>query len=105
MTRGTYTPFPVAPKGYNQAYMNRVVQTFSALLTQLQSPGALRGTTLTLTRLPDYNIAAAAGTVYNDGGILKISDGSRGALTLSAGQVSVATANGGEDTVVEFTWV
>ena len=60
--RGINAPFPMAPVQYSAGYMNRIIQTYSSLLAQLQTPGEMRGTTLTLTSLPTAEGSLADGT-------------------------------------------
>ena len=103
--RGINAPFPIAPLEYSAGYMNRIIQTYSSLLAQLQTPGELRGTALTLTRLPTAEGSLADGTVYRDGETLKIADGVNANLRLSMGTVTVYTSSSGVDVTVEITGV
>ena len=103
--RGINAPFPMAPMQYSAGHMNRIIQTYSSLLAQLQTPGEMRGTTLTLTRLPTAEGSLADGTVYRDGETLKISDGVNANLHLSMGAVTVYTSSPGVDVVVTVTGV
>jgi len=55
--------FPTPPVEYNRNYMNQLVRAFAVFAQQVNNPGPLRATTLTLTGLPTYanNAAAVAG--------------------------------------------
>lgn len=102
--RGINAPFPMAPMQYSAGYMNRIIQTYSSLLAQLQTPGEMRGTTLTLTRLPTASTGLAPGDIYSDAGTLKAAGGTPGQIMVSMGTVAVDIANSGEDKTVAFTW-
>ena len=64
--------FPVPPEMYDQSYMASVVQSFSVFLEQLNNPGDLRATDLTLTDLPTSDSGLEVGAVFQQDGILKI---------------------------------
>jgi hypothetical protein len=57
---------------YDQSYMASVVQSFSVFLEQLNNPGDLRATDLTLTDLPTSDSGLEVGAVFQQDGILKI---------------------------------
>ena len=44
--------FSMPPDEYDVQYFNEMVRSLSQLVTQLQNPGELRGTKITLTELP-----------------------------------------------------
>jgi len=72
-TRKVVRPlFPNAPEQYNQAYTAEVVRAFSVFLEQVQNPGDLRGTTLTLTDLQENNVGLETGAVFQVNGVLHI---------------------------------
>jgi len=102
--RGINAPFPMAPMQYSAGHMNRIIQTYSSLLAQLQTPGEMRGTTLTLTRLPTAAAGLAPGDIYSDAGTLKAAGGTAGQIMISMGTIAVDIANAGEDKTVAFTW-
>jgi len=64
--------FPVPPGMYDQSYMASVVQSFSVFLEQLNNPGDVRATDLTLTDLPTNDSGLEVGAVFQQDGILKI---------------------------------
>lgn len=64
--------FPVPPAEYSQDYMMEIVRSFSTAMLQLQNPGEGRNTTLVLTNLPTSTTGLESGSVWNDGGTLKI---------------------------------
>lgn len=64
--------FPLAPETYDQNYFDEMVRALSQLVVQLQNPGELRGTTLTLTHLPTSDAGLEAGALYNDNGVVKV---------------------------------
>jgi hypothetical protein len=72
-TRKVVRPlFPQAPADYNQNYAAEVVRAFSVFLEQVQNPGDLRATTLTLTNLQDNNQGLEVGAVFQVNGVLHI---------------------------------
>lgn len=73
MTRRVVRPlFPQAPIEYNSAYMASVVQAFSVFLEQIQNPGDLRATTLTLTDLQTNDQGLEIGGLFQVEGIVHI---------------------------------
>ena len=52
--------------------MAEITRAFSQLVLQLQNPGELRATTITLTDLPTSAAGLETGALYNDGGTVKI---------------------------------
>ena len=53
MSRQLVPPtFSLPPGEYDVEYFNDMVRSLSQLVTQLQNPGELRGTKITLTQLP-----------------------------------------------------
>ena len=65
MSRQLVPPqFPLAPAEYERQYFDEMVQ--------LQSPGELRGTKITLTDLPTSPTDLESGALYNDSGTVKI---------------------------------
>ena len=49
-----------------------MVRSLGQLTTQLQNPGELRGTKITLTDLPTSETGLETGALYNDNGSVKI---------------------------------
>lgn len=73
MTRVVPRPqFPVAPRQYDQRYMSEIVRAFSVFLQQVQNPGEMRGTVLTLTDLPTSDSGLEEGALFDYGGYVKI---------------------------------
>ena len=73
MTRQVVRPlFPVAPPKYNSSYMANVVHAFSVFLEQVQNPGDLRATTLTLTELQTNNAGLEVGALFQVAGVVHI---------------------------------
>ena len=73
MSRSLARPyFPIPPAQYDQRYFSEVIRSFSVFLEQVQNPGDIRGTTLTLTDLQtdDYNLET--GTLFQQDGFVKI---------------------------------
>jgi len=73
MTRQVVRPFfPIAPPKYNSSYMANVVHAFSVFLEQVQNPGDLRATTLTLTELPISDAGLETGALFQVSGVVHI---------------------------------
>ncbi len=53
-------------------YLNMIVRQLNYYMQQHANPGAMIGTTLTLSDLPTSATGLAPGTVWNDSGTLKI---------------------------------
>ena len=68
----TLPQFPVAPTAYDPMYMAEVVRAFSVFLQQMQNPGDMRGTTLTLTNLQYHDQSLETGALFEHGGYVKI---------------------------------
>ena len=49
-----------------------MVRSLSQLVTQLQNPGELRGTKITLTQLPTSDSGLEVGALFNDNGTVKV---------------------------------
>lgn len=63
MSSGSPIPyFPTPPVEYNKNYMAQVTRAFSVFAQQVNNPGPLRATAITLTALPVYANNAAAVT-------------------------------------------
>jgi len=73
MSRNLVPPsLPVPPAQYEQRYMAEITRALSQLVVQMQNPGELRATTITLTDLPTSAAGLETGALYNDGGTVKI---------------------------------
>ena len=64
--------FPLPPEEYDVQYFNDMVRSLSQLVTQLQNPGELRGTKITLTDLPTSDTGLEVGALFNDNGTIKV---------------------------------
>ena len=73
MSRQLVPPqFPLAPAEYDRQYFDEMVRSLAQLVVQLQNPGELRGTKITLTDLPTSPTGLESGALYNDSGTVKI---------------------------------
>jgi hypothetical protein len=64
--------FPLPPEEYDRQYFDEMVRSLTQLVIQLQNPGELRGTKITLTNLPTSPTGLESGALYNDSGAVKI---------------------------------
>ena len=60
------------PEDYDPQYFSEMVRSLSQLVTQLQNPGELRGTKITLTDLPTSDTDLEVGALFNDNGTVKV---------------------------------
>jgi len=73
MSRQLVPPnFSLPPDEYDQQYFSEMVRSLSQLVTQLQNPGELRGTKITLTDLPTSGEGLETGALFNDNGTIKV---------------------------------
>ena len=73
MSRQLVPPtFALAPDEYDAQYFNDMVRSLSQLVTQLQNPGELRATKITLTDLPTSDTGLEVGALFNDNGTIKV---------------------------------
>ena len=73
MSRQLVPPtFALPPDEYDPQYFNDMVRSLSQLVTQLQNPGELRGTKITLTDLPTSDTGLEVGALFNDNGTMKV---------------------------------
>tara|TARA_B100001287_G_scaffold166789_1_gene140258 strand:+ start:1122 stop:1349 length:228 start_codon:yes stop_codon:yes gene_type:complete len=73
MSRELVPPqFPLAPEEYDRQYFDEMVRSLTQLVVQLQNPGELRGTKITLTDLPTSATGLETGALYNDSGTVKV---------------------------------
>ena len=63
---------PLAPSAYDPEYFNQVLRSLNVYLTQIGSTTPIVIDSLTLLALPTSALDQRVGTVYNDGGVLKI---------------------------------
>lgn len=73
MSRELVPPqFSVPPEQYDRVYFDDMVRSLSQLVVQINNPGELRGTKITLTDLPTSPSGLETGALYNDSGTVKI---------------------------------
>ena len=63
---------PLAPGDYNPEYFNQLIRALNVYLSQIGSTTPIVIDQLTLLALPTSPVGLRPGTVYNDGGTLKI---------------------------------
>jgi hypothetical protein len=57
-----------------QNYFAELVRSFSVYLEQMQNPGDIRGTSLTLTDLQTDDVGLEIGALFQSGGFVKITE-------------------------------
>jgi len=73
MSRQLVPPnFSLPPDEYDPQYFREMLRSLSQLVVQLQNPGELRGTKITLTDLPTSDIDLEVGALFNDNGTIKV---------------------------------
>ena len=73
MSRQLVPPnFSLPPNEYDPQYFSEMVRSLSQLVNQLQNPGELRGTKITLTDLPTSDTGLEIGALFNDNGTIKV---------------------------------
>ena len=68
----TSPSLPLAPSSYDPEYFNQVIRALNVYFRQLDSTTPIVIDKLTLLALPTSASGQRVGTVYNDGGVLKI---------------------------------
>ena len=68
----TAPSLPLAPSTYDPEYFNQVIRALNVYFRQLDSTSPIVIDRLTLLALPTSALGQRVGTVYNDGGVLKI---------------------------------
>ena len=68
----TSPSLPLAPSAYDPEYFNQVIRSLNVYFSQLNSTTPVVIDSLTLLALPTSALDQRVGTVYNDGGVLKI---------------------------------
>ena len=63
---------PIAPSEYNPEYLNQLIRALNTYLNQIGSTTPIVIDQLTLLALPTSPVGLRPGTVWNDGGTLKI---------------------------------
>ena len=64
--------FPLPPEEYDRQYFDEMVRSLTQLVIQLQNPGEMRGTKITLTQLPTSPTGLESGALYHDSGTVRI---------------------------------
>ena len=64
--------FPLPPEEYDRVYFDELVRSLTQIVVQIQNPGELRGTKITLTDLPTSEVGLEVGALYNDGGTVRV---------------------------------
>lgn len=73
MSRALVPPqFPLPPEEYDRQYFDEMVRSLAQFVVQIQNPGELRGTKITLTDLPTSATGLETGALYNDSGTVKV---------------------------------
>ena len=73
MSRALVPPqFPLPPEEYDRQYFDEMVRSLTQFVVQIQNPGELRGTKITLTDLPTSATGLETGALYNDSGTVKV---------------------------------
>ena len=68
----TSPSLPLAPSAYDPEYFNQVIRSLNVYFSQLNSTTPIVIDSLTMLALPTSALDQRVGTVYNDGGFLKI---------------------------------
>tara|TARA_B100000927_G_scaffold32183_1_gene23389 strand:- start:43 stop:273 length:231 start_codon:yes stop_codon:yes gene_type:complete len=63
---------PEPPTEYTQQYMADLIRSLEVFIEQERNPGEMRGTRLTLTDLPTSATDLETGSLFNDGGVVKV---------------------------------
>ena len=64
--------FPLPPAEYDRIYFDELIRALTQIVTQIQNPGELRGTKITLTDLPTSPTGLETGALYTDNGTVKV---------------------------------
>ena len=64
--------FQVAPKEYNQGYLNNLVNMINIAFTAMRSPGEGRQSTLVITNMPSDGYNLEPGTLFQMNGTVYI---------------------------------
>ena len=64
--------FPLPPEQYDRIYFDELIRTLTQTVAQLNNPGEMRGTKITLTDLPTSASGLETGALFNDNGTVKI---------------------------------
>lgn len=64
--------FPIPPSQYDRSYFAEIIRAFSVFLEQVQNPGDIRATELTLTDLQTDDSGLETGALFQQDGFVKI---------------------------------
>ena len=64
--------FPIPPEQYQRAYFSEVIRAFSVFLEQIQNPGDVRATEITITNLPTDDSGLETGTLFQHDGYVRV---------------------------------
>ena len=83
--KNPHTALPLAPKDYSQEYMNRLIRQLDLIVNRINSVGPIRIgsdlsqqntgypiSALTIDNIPTSSTGLPSGSVWSDGGTLKI---------------------------------
>ncbi len=57
--------FPIPPDQYQRTYFSEVIRAFSVFLEQIQNPGDVRATEITITNCPQMTVDLKLGLYFN----------------------------------------
>jgi uncharacterized repeat protein (TIGR01451 family) len=73
MSRNLILPFfSDPPAQYSKTYFAEVLRSFATYLVNAQNPGLARATNITLTNLPSTDFGLESGTLFQQGGFVKV---------------------------------
>lgn len=73
MSRNLVRPFfPDPPSQYSRTYFSELVRSFATYLVNMQNPGEGRNTFIVLTNLQTDDVGLEIGTLFQQGGFVKI---------------------------------
>ena len=64
--------FPIPPEQYQRTYFSEVIRAFSVFLEQIQNPGDVRATEITITNLPTDDSGLETGTLFQHNGYVRV---------------------------------
>ncbi len=88
--------FPIPPAVYERRYFAEVLRAFSVFLEQVQNPGDIRATDITITNLQSDDSGLPPGALFQHDGIVRVPQpnqpfvrGSSGSGTVGAVTVTI----------------
>ena len=64
--------FPIPPDQYQRTYFAEVIRAFSVFLEQIQNPGDVRATDITITNLPTDDSGLEPGALFQHDGYVRV---------------------------------